>query len=174
VQTVDSDSGRGKPGRSAYARHQRIALFFAMNVCLCFSRAVVAQTPDSENGDSNQSWTATTDSKADNTNPTETFESHIQSGDRAVDVRSLQILGSNGSLNPYQDIETETVRVNATTVRTTTRTFVRDGNGAKILFQITKEERQSFPGGDSKVVRTTSSPDANGDLQVAQREVQET
>jgi len=174
VQTVDGSSGRGKPRRLGYGRPLRKALFSAMGVCLCFSGAVLAQTPDSKTGDSNESWTATTDSKADNTNPTETFHSHTQSGDHAVDARSLQILGPNGRLNPYQDIETETVRVNATTVQTTTRTFVRDANGAKTLFQITKEERQIFPGGDSKVVRTTSSPDANGDLQVAQREVQET
>jgi hypothetical protein len=89
-------------------------------------------------------------------------------------VRSLQTRGSDGNFNPYQDIETETVRISTTTMRTTIRTFVRDSGGTKTLFQITEEDKQTFPGGDSKVVRTTSNPDANGNLQVVQRENQET
>jgi hypothetical protein len=89
-------------------------------------------------------------------------------------VRSLETRGSDGSFKPYQDIETETVRVNATTVQTTTRTFTRDDNGAKTLFQVTEEKRKTLPGGESKATRTTSSPDANGNLQMVQREIQET
>jgi hypothetical protein len=89
-------------------------------------------------------------------------------------VRSLQTRGSDGNFNPYQDIETETVRISTTTMRTTIRTFVRDDSGTKTLFQVTEEEKQTLPGGDSKVVRTTSNPDANGNLQVVQRENQET
>jgi hypothetical protein len=89
-------------------------------------------------------------------------------------VRSLETRQSDGSFKPYQDIETETVRVNATTVETTTRTFTRDDNGAKTLFQVTEEERKTLPGGDSRATRTTSNPDANGNLQVVQRELQET
>jgi hypothetical protein len=91
-----------------------------------------------------------------------------------VDAQSLQTRGTNGDFKPYQDIETETLRVNATTMRTTTRTFVRDGSGAKTLFQVTEEEKQTLPAGDSRVVRTTSNPDANGKLQVVQRENEET
>jgi hypothetical protein len=89
-------------------------------------------------------------------------------------VQSLQTRGADGTFNPYQDIETETVRVSATIMRTTTRTFARDGSGTKTLSQITEEEKQTLPGGDSKVVRTTSNPDANGNLQLVQRENQET
>jgi hypothetical protein len=143
-------------------------------ICFCLPGAALAQTPDSQAGDSGKAWTATTESKEDYGNPTRTIRSHTQSGNRSVDVQSLQTRGPDGNFNPYQDIETETVRQNATTVRTTTRTFVRDSSGAKTLFQITEEDKQSFPGGDSKVVRTTSNPDANGNLQVVQRENQVT
>jgi hypothetical protein len=146
-------------------------ILLATAIYLCVSGAVLAQTPDSQD---NGSWTATTESKEDNANPTRTIRSHTQNGNRTVDVQSLQTRGADGNLNPYQDIETETVRVSATTTRTTTRTFVRDSTGTKTLFQITEEEKQNLSGGDSKVVRTTSNPDANGNLQVVQRENRET
>jgi hypothetical protein len=142
---------------------------------LCFfSYAVVAQTADSSPSDSNRSWTAATDSKTGYGNPTRSFESHTQNGNRTVDVHSLQTRGPDGNFQPYQDVETETVRVSATTTKTTTRTFVRDSSGAKTLFQVTEEEKRTSPGGGSNVVRTTSNPDANGSLQVVQREVRET
>jgi hypothetical protein len=51
---------------------------------------------------------------------------------------------------------------------------VRDSSGTKTLFQVTAEEKHALPSGDSKVVRTTSNPDANGNPQIVQREVQET
>ena len=153
---------------------RRAGFLFLAAICLCASPAALAQTTDSQSGNSDKSWTVTTDSKADYTNPTRTIQSHTQSGNRTVDVQSIQTRGSDGNLKPYQDIETETVRVSDTITQTTTSTFVRDGNGAKALFQITKEETQTLPGGDSKVVRTTSNPDANGRLQLVQREVQET
>ncbi len=173
MPTVGNRTGCDEPRGCKYARHLRRVLFLAIGVCLCLSGVVLAQTPDSSTGDSSKSWTVTTDSKADNANPTVTSQSHTQSGDRTVDARSLQIRGPDGSLNPYQDTETETVRVNATTKRSTTRTFVQDGNGAKTLFQITEEERQTLPGGASRVIRSTSNPDANGNLQLVRREVQE-
>jgi hypothetical protein len=131
---------------------------------LFLSGAVLAQEPDSQDGASDKSWIATTDSKEGYANPTRTIRSHKQNGNRTVDVRSLQARGTDGNLNPYQDIETETVRVGSTITRTTTLTFVREGNGAKTLFQVTEEEPKTLPGGGSKVARTTSNPDANDNL----------
>jgi hypothetical protein len=46
-----------------------------------------------------------------------TIESHTQSGNRTVDKQSLQRCGSDGNFEPYQDIEKESVKVNAATVR---------------------------------------------------------
>lgn len=173
MPTTEDTFGGDEPHRSA--RPQRFCkVLLRAGVCLCLLRPVLAQTPDSQPDDSNKHWTATTDSKADYGNPTRTSESHTQNGNRTVDVRSIETRGSDGSFKPYQDIETETVRLNATTVETITRTFTRDDNGAKTLFQVTEEERKALPGGDSKVTRTTSNPDANGNLQAVQREIQET
>jgi hypothetical protein len=136
---------------------------------------LLAQTSDSAPKDEpNKSWTATTDLKGDNVNPTRILESHIQNGNRTVDTRSVQIRGSGGHFEPYQDIETETLQVDATTVRTTMRTFGRDVNGRKALIQMMEEERHTLPEGASTVVRITSNPDANGRLQPVQREIVET
>jgi hypothetical protein len=115
-----------------------------------------------------------TESQSQNLNPTRTLKSHVQSGNRTVDNQSIQRRGANGDFEPYQDIEKTTLQVNATTVRTTTRTFGRDADGAKTLVQVTEEEARTVPGGGSNVVRSTSNPDANGKLQLVQREIAET
>ena len=107
-------------------------------------------------------------------NPTRTLKSHSQSGNRTVDNQSVQRRGANGDFEPYQDIEKTTVQINATTVRTTTRTFGRDADGAKTLVQVTEQEARTLPGGNSNVVRATSNPDANGHLQLVQRQIEET
>jgi len=138
------------------------------------SDPAVSQTSDVQTGDANQSWNATSESQNDSVNPTRTVESHTVSGNRTLDKQAIQRRGFDGRFEPYQDIEKETVQVDATTVRTTTRTFGRDANGAKALVQVTEEEKHSLPGGGSNVVRATSNPDVNGKLQLVQREIEET
>jgi hypothetical protein len=145
-------------------------IFLATALCI-FSSAGLTQTPDSQSAPGNQSWTATTELGSNNANPTRTTESHTQSGNRTLDTHSLQRRGSNGEYEPYQDIETETVKVNSTTVRTITRTFGRDTDGHKTLVQVREEETHAQPGGDSSVTRVVSNPDANGRLQPVQREI---
>jgi len=115
---------------------------------------------------------ATTESQSDNVNPTRITESHSQSGNRTVDKQSVQRRGSDGHFEPFQDIEKESVQVDAATVRTVTRTFGW-ANGVRTLVQVTEEESQGLPGGDSKVVRATSNLDLNGNLQLVQREIEE-
>jgi hypothetical protein len=136
--------------------------------------ALRAQTSDSQTDNVDKSWTATTESQGDNVNPTRTTESHTRTGNRTLDSQSVQRLGPDGHFEPYQDIEKETVKVDATTVRTTTRAFARNADGAKILVQITEEEKHTSPGGDSSVVRSISNPDVNGKLQLVQRQIGET
>src|SRR4029077_4344414 len=162
-----------RDGRSRAARLSQVMLL-AIGAYSCSNVALGAQTSDAQTGDSNKSWTATTQSQSDNVNPTRTLESHIQSGNRTLDKQSVERRGSDGHFEPYQDIEKETVQVDATTVRTTTRTFGRDSNGEKTLVQVTEEEKHTLPGGDSKVVRSTSNADVNGNLQVVQRQTEET
>jgi hypothetical protein len=161
------------PRPSRAARLSQLMLL-AIAAYFCSNLPVWARTSDSQTGDANKSWTAATESQSDNINPTRTIESHTQTGNRTLDKQTVQRRGVDGKLEPYQDIEKETVQVDATTVRTTTRTFGRDANGAKTLVRVTEEEKHSLPGGGSNVVRATSNPDVNGNLQLVQREIEET
>jgi hypothetical protein len=145
----------------------------AVVTCLCSVLATRAQTSDTQT-DANKSWTVNTESQNENLNPTRTLKSHTQSGDRTVDNQSIQRRVAGGDFEPYQDIEKTTVQINATTVRSTTRAFGRNADGAKTLVQVTEEEAHTTPGGGSNVVRTTSNPDANGRLQLVRREFEET
>jgi hypothetical protein len=158
------------------SRAARLSLLILLAIALCWvsGLALSAQTADTQSPPQDQPWTATTDLKSNNANPTRTAESHTQSGNRTLDTHSLQRRGSNGDYEPYQDIETETVKVNSTTTRTTTRTFGRDSNGQKTLVQVREEETRSAPGGGSSVTRVVSNPDANGRLQPVQREIEQT
>lgn len=149
-------------------------LLIAIGVCLCSCLLVRAQTSDSQADSVDKSWTVTSESQSDNMNPTRTLQSHTQSGNRTLDNQSVQRRGSDGRFEPYQDIEKTTVQVNATTVRTTTRSFGRNADGAKTLVQVREEEAHTLPGGNSTVVRTTSNPDADGRLQLVQRQIEET
>jgi hypothetical protein len=145
----------------------------------CCCPSLFAQTSDSRTAEEpTKSWTATTDLKSDNLIPeripVRIIESHSQNGNRTLDKRSVEIRGTDGHFEPYQDVERETLTVDASTVRTTMRTFARDVNGMKALVQVTEEEKHILPGGDSNVIRVTSNPDVNGRPQPVQREIVET
>ncbi|MGB6677924.1 MAG: hypothetical protein WBE44_14615 [Terriglobales bacterium] len=134
-----------------------------------------AQTQSSSDT-SSQSWTATTQQQQlpSNQNPTRTSETYTESGGRTIHNQSIQAVGMDGHYEPYLDVQKESVKVDANTTRTVERTFGRDSDGRKTLVQVTEEESRSLPGGEVKVVRTTSDPDANGTLQTVQREVLDT
>ena len=119
---------------------------FTMPVVLfCVSLpSLWAQTSESQASNASESWTTTTESQTSNTNPTRTTESHRQSGNSSVDTQSVERLGPDGHYEPYLDTETESIQVNATTMRTIVRTFRGGGSGQKILTQVTEEERQSL------------------------------
>jgi hypothetical protein len=167
----DGTDGRPRPLRAA--RLSRLMLLAVLAYFFAYS-ALWAQTSDSQTGDADKSWRATTESQSDNVNPTRTTESHTRNGNRTLDSQSIQRRGTDGHFEPYQDIEKETVKVDATTMRTTTHAFARDADGAKILVQITEEEKHTSAGGDSSVVRSISNPDVNGKLRIVQRQVEET
>ena len=90
-----------------------------------------------------------------------------------VDKTSVEAIGPDGRYVPYSDTEKESIRVDATTVRSIERTYGRDADGHRTVVQVKQEESRSLPGGEQKVVRTISNPDANGALQVVQRELQD-
>jgi hypothetical protein len=174
---VSRQSAAGACHASSGARLSVLRL--TIGAYFCFGLTLSAQTADSRATEQpNKSWTATTDSKSEDLLPTRIpvriVESHRQDGNRTLEERSVQIQGVDGRLASYQEIETETLQVDATTVRTTMRTFGRNVNGAKSLVQVTEEEKHSLPGGDSTVLRITFNPDVNGKLQPVQHEMVET
>jgi len=145
--------------------------------CLCSS--TFAQTSNSLTAEeSTQSWTATTDSKRDDLMPeripVRIIESHSQNGKRTLDKRSVEIRGTDGHFEAYQDIERETLSVDASTTRATMRSFHRDVNGTRSLVQVTEEEKHTLPGDAANILRLTYNPDVNGRLQPVQREIVET
>jgi hypothetical protein len=138
------------------------------------ARAQAQSASDASTG-ARQSWTATTQQQLPSSdNPTRTSETHTESGSRTVDSQSIQNMGMDGHYEPYLDVQKETVKVDASTIRTVERTFGRDSEGRKTLVQVTEEEKRTLPGGEVKVVRTTSDPDANGVLQTVQQELRDT
>ena len=154
----------------------RPAFYAAFVVLFCGSSFYLwTQTADTPASDVSKSWTATTEAQVPtNVNPTRTTETHKETGNRTVDTQSVERLGPDGHFEPYFDTEKESIRVNATTLRTVVRTFARDGGGQRTLTQVTEEERESLPGGGEKLVRTTSNPDMDGHLSIVQREVTDT
>lgn len=151
------------------------ALLLAAGASLCICGTVFAETPDSRTTEgANKSWTIVTDLKRDNVVPARIIESHSQNGNRILDKRSLQIARSAGHFEFYEDTETETLWVDASTVRITTRTFAQDGTGRRTLVDVTEESKHALPNGNSNTTRITSHSDLNGSLQVIKREIVET
>jgi hypothetical protein len=151
-----------------------VAIGCVVSLCLCAPSAF-GQSTDAESGNSDKPWSATSESSyTSGVNNVRTSESHTKSGDRTVYKQSLQRVGPDGRYENFMDVETETVKVNASTTKTITRTFGRGLNGERTLVQIVEEQKQELPGGGSKSVRTASNPDYNGRLQVVQQEVRET
>lgn len=123
---------------------------------------------------SNSSWTASSRQDDPNgaLNPIRTSETHTESNGKIIDKQSLETLGPDGQYIPYREIEKESVRVDATTVRTVERTFGISSDGARTLVQVAEEESRNRGDGENSLVRTILNPDANGALQVVQRELQ--
>jgi hypothetical protein len=122
---------------------------------------------------SDQSWkeNSSQQSTSGNLNPLRSHESHAESNGRTIDKRSVERLGPDGRYVPYLDVEKESVKVGANTVRTVEKTYIRGPDGDRTLQQVTQEETRNLPGDERKVTRSVSNPDANGALQIVRREV---
>ena len=152
----------------------KLLAYSIFSVILCVGSAVCVRAQDAQTNKTDESWTATTQTSIDHANPSRTLESHSKADNRSVDKQRVEVLGSDGRYQPYYDTETETIQVNATTTRTVVREYRWDTNGRRNLLQVTEQESQSSSNGDSHVVSTTSSADADGNLHLAQREVADT
>lgn len=155
--------------------HSTQVSLLVFGVLLCLGLNGFAQATDSRmTEEAKTSWTAVTESKRDNAVPVRIVESYSQEGNRTLDKRSAQRRGYAGHFEFYQDTETETLQLDANTVRVTTRIFGQDGNRSKTLLTLSEELKHTLPNGDSNTVRITSRSDLNGLLQVVQREIVET
>jgi hypothetical protein len=163
-------------------RALRVVVFGCVLVVIgayCLCPGAFAQTSNSRTAEEpTKSWTATTDLKSDDLIPgripVRIIESHSENGNRTLDERSVEIRGTDGHFEPYQETERETLTVDASTAKTTMRTFARDVNRMKSLVQVTEEEKHILAGDDANIVRVTYNPDVNGRLQPVQREIVET
>ncbi len=135
----------------------------------------LAQLCQAQNTSGDQSWTASSRQEDPNggMNPTRTSETHTIVDGRVIDKTLVETLGPEGQYVLYSETERESVRVNNTTVRNIERSFARGSDGDRTLIQERQEESRSLPGGEEKVVRTISNPDANGALQTVQRELED-
>jgi hypothetical protein len=171
---MSTTTASGPPADVAF--HLGYVLILTIGTFCCFGLRLSAQTSGSQ--DLPKQWQSTTYLKSDNLIPeripVRIIESYSQDGNRTLHKRSVEIRGTDGHFEPYQDTERENLRLDASTVRTTMRTFARDVNGRKALVQVTEEEEHILAGDDSKIVRVTYNPDVNGRLQPVQREIVET
>ena len=151
----------------------KLLLMPMISVILCVGSAACAEAQD-ESNNTNESWTATTQTSIDNTSPLRTTESHTKSGNRIVDKQRVEVIGPDGRFEPDSDIEKEIIEANTMTTRTVVRTYRWDGNGRRYLVRVMEEEARSSASGDTHVARTTSNSDVNGNLQVVQRAVADT
>lgn len=144
--------------------------------CIASAVSVQAGSPaqDQPQTTGDESWTKTKDSAAPNFNPSRTTASHTKSGNRTVDKQTLEVLGINGRYQPSSETETETIQVDAVTIRTIVRTYRWDASGQRTLAQQTEEEARTAADGNARVERKTSNRDVNGNFQVVRREVAET
>ena len=152
----------------------RVLVTFVFAVILCVGSVVFAQGQDAQPNNTDDSWTATTQTSVVNTNPSRTMESHAKSGYRSVDKLRVEDFDLNGRYQPVSETEKETVQVDPTTTQTVTRTYNWDVNGKRNLTQVTEEEARSSASGDAQVMRTTSNYDEYGNIQVMEREFVDT
>jgi len=98
---------------------------------------------------------------------------HSELNGHVTDRQTTARVGFDGHYAPYLASERDTLRVDATTLRTTSRTFSTDSDASRTLTQLTEEEQQTLPDGTVKTTRTISSADSHGRVHVTRRETEE-
>ncbi len=148
---------------------RRTMLFFLSLSLILFAAMALCAQDTAQSSSSTSDW----ENHAGNTVPTRTRSSHTEADGRVLDRQSVQRLGVNGSYETYLDVERESVKVDASTIRVIEKRYGQGANGSRTLLQVSEEEVRDLPGGEQKVTRTVSNPDVNGGLQVAQREIEQ-
>ena len=71
-----------------------------------------------------ESWTSASQSSIANANPYRTTESHLKSGNRTLDKKTVEVRGPDGTYQLYYRTETETIQESPTLTRCITRTYI--------------------------------------------------
>src|SRR5215469_5204111 len=148
----------------------RLLAFLSLATILALPTICRAQA-----GPDNQSWSASSlqQSPDGHLNPTRTSQTHTEVDGRIVNKTTVERLGPDGRYVLFSETEKESVRVNDTTVLNVERSFGRGSNGNPTLIQETQEESRRLPGGEERITRTDSRPDADDRLQVVRRELED-
>jgi hypothetical protein len=92
---------------------------------------------------------------------------------RKLESQSVQMTNAAGGPGSRYQERDETVQVDPETTRTTKTLLAPDADGNLKPVRVIVEETRQGSGGGENVVRTVSTPDLNGKLQVTQQEVTE-
>jgi hypothetical protein len=149
--------------RNRFFEHQLAALFI---ICLAASTTARAQA----SAPVDESWTSSSQNLTADANPYRTKESHLKSGNKTLDEKTVEVRGSGGSYQLYYRTETETIQENPTLTRSTTRTYNPGGDRNEHLTQIIEVETRASDDG-SRTVKTISNANLDGKFELKAREI---
>ena len=147
-----------------------VFVWHAMGALVMWAGATVLMDGQAAAPSADQSWTANTQGVSSIANPWRTTESHLKSGNRTVDKKTVEVLGFDGQYQPYFVFETEQIQESPTLTRSITRTYNPGPNGDEELTQMTETETHNS-GDSARTVQTTSNADYDGNLYVTEREI---
>jgi hypothetical protein len=135
-------------------------------VALATSITSLAQTSEA----ADESWTSAGQNSTANANPYRTTESHVKSGNRTLDKKTVEVRGSDGVYQLYYRTEIETLQESPTLTRCITRTYNLGGDRNEHLTQIIEAETRGSDDG-SRTVKATSNADLDGKFEIKEREI---
>src|SRR6266496_139283 len=143
--------------------HQLAGVFI---VALATSITSLAQTSEA----ADKSWTSVGQNSPANANPYRTTESHVKSGNRTLDKKTVEVRGPDGTYQLYYRTEIETIQESPTLTRCIRRTYHPNLDRDEHLTQIIEAETHGSDNG-SRTVKTISNADLDGKFEVKEREV---
>jgi hypothetical protein len=108
------------------------------------------------------------------TSPRRVIVTRTEEDGRTIETSVIEGPSINGGYAPLGETEQQTIRLNPNAMTVVTRQYSRDADGNRQLLGVTEEQRSTAATGQETILRTTSSVDLNGHLQVDQRELRET
>jgi len=120
--------------------------------------------------DADESSTSTSQNSTANANPYRTTESHVKSGNRTLDKKTVEVRGPDGTYQLYYRTEIETLQESPTLTRCITRTYNPGGDRNERLTQIIEAQTRDSDDG-SRTVKTIANADLDGKFELKEREI---